>query len=1353
MTGTNQPQDLEATIAQLHQHMNVLQDDIVAVLKRHSLDNVDQLAARQNLPSVAERIITIALDYLAGYTNNADLFVHLTELVEMGLRNESVLSITDAVMSGCQRVLAEDKNGLAAVSSKLSAYRHGFVQRYMDAIVEYVMREREAVYATMGTAIDAQVQIEQQLRHSLEAQQKQLARYTAELESVAEISRAIATILDVDTLLATVVDLTKQRFDLYHTHIYLMDSVGKQLKLVAGSSDVGHAMVDEGRVINLEQTSLVARAARQKQAVIANNVQTDPDFLPHPLLPDTHAEMAVPLLVGDTVLGVLDLQAERTDYFTEDDRRIQTTLAAQIAVALQNADSFARSEAARQELDMLTRRLTREGWQEFTETAVSQDLRFAYDLQQVFSPENGQAAAKAPALKQPLVVQGTEIGQLWLDEPQALTEDAADIVTAVAERLAMHIENLRLTSQTQRALADTEQQAKRLEMLNAFGAELSAAQSTEDLYRATARYTSAIIDANQVSLALLQSSDQSIVLFKLDRQKGAVPLQTRQSLTETAVGAAILNNRLINIPNLSQSQFADNSEALGPNAQSLMTIPLAPSNKTLGTLSVSSQQANAFTYQDETLLRQIGSLLAATIERQNLFEQMQRALGETATLYDISARLNAAASPADIVTTIAEVSQADNLALMTFTLDQNNFPYSMEVSAVWPEVAADPDVVVPEFKVANYPTSHIWLNSPNAPIFITDRDTDEQLDEASRIMLTNFGIRSTVWMPLYQNKRWIGMLTLNWPEPRQFSDRMRRVLQSLMDQTTIAVSQWQLLQQTQARATQLEELTDLENDLSQSRNLADLLAVALAVSSSPMRATLYYIDADQQGQPLTARLVAQRIGVDGKVKTAVSAPEQPITSLPQIDVWSQNPNQVYSSSPNTEKPLVVLPLQTAGRWQGAMLLEWDQPHDLSEREHFLLRQLLEPISAVFASQRALAETEALYQASAKINTVQDYGQILDVLREYTIVGQQPNLVSLNLFNRPWTEQQQPETVNVLTYWSDEPLANELLTYSLSDYPSAPDLLKPDQATVITNVKSDPRPDKSLRLLFQRVFGATSVLLVPLVSGGRWRGYISAFYGQQMDFPEADIRRLTSLASQAAVAIQSLQLLRQTEQQLANLTNIQETTSSLSAALSYNDAASTFLQQVCQAVGADSVDMYELHGEVVSRIAIYPMQPDKPVAFSCTLEKQTMMRWAVAERRPKTLSINDKSLDESLRRSFADAGIQTNVTLPLIGRSGIYGILSVNRTSDLRQFDEQELNLLQTLSDQAMIAFERVQLLEETTRRAEQEQRLREVTTRVRGSIDVDTIMRTAVQEVGRVLGRRTMIYLDQESENGETQNE
>jgi len=61
-------------------------------------------------------------------------------------------------------------------------------------------------------------------------------------------------------------------------------------------------------------------------------------------LPDTASEMAVPLIIGDQVLGVLDVQSDRINAFSEEDANIQTTLASQVATALQNARSFARAQ-------------------------------------------------------------------------------------------------------------------------------------------------------------------------------------------------------------------------------------------------------------------------------------------------------------------------------------------------------------------------------------------------------------------------------------------------------------------------------------------------------------------------------------------------------------------------------------------------------------------------------------------------------------------------------------------------------------------------------------------------------------------------------------------------------------------------------------------------------------------------------------------------------------------------------------------------------------------------------------------------------------------------------------------------
>ncbi len=179
-----------------------------------------------------------------------------------------------------------------------------------------------------------------------------LARRVTELETVAEVSAAVSSILDTDELLQQVVDLTKVRFNLYHAHIYLL--VDEMLTLVAGADKVGRQMVAEGWRIPLERAqSLVARAARTGGAVVVNNVSQEADYFQNPLLLRTRSEMAIPLLVGEAVLGVLDVQADTEDYFTDDDIRVYTSLGAQIAVALQNARSFSRAQATLAETEAL----------------------------------------------------------------------------------------------------------------------------------------------------------------------------------------------------------------------------------------------------------------------------------------------------------------------------------------------------------------------------------------------------------------------------------------------------------------------------------------------------------------------------------------------------------------------------------------------------------------------------------------------------------------------------------------------------------------------------------------------------------------------------------------------------------------------------------------------------------------------------------------------------------------------------------------------------------------------------------------------------------------------------------------
>lgn len=170
------------------------------------------------------------------------------------------------------------------------------------------------------------------------AEQERLA---SELETVAKVSTAASTILEVDELLQSVVDLAKSSFELYHAHIYLANETGKMLALKAGAGNIGRLMSLEGREISIEDESIVSRAARTRKGVMENNVRRTIDFLPHPLLPETRSEMALPMVVGGKLIGVLDLQSDQEEFFSEEDLNVQTTLAAQIAVAVENANQYA----------------------------------------------------------------------------------------------------------------------------------------------------------------------------------------------------------------------------------------------------------------------------------------------------------------------------------------------------------------------------------------------------------------------------------------------------------------------------------------------------------------------------------------------------------------------------------------------------------------------------------------------------------------------------------------------------------------------------------------------------------------------------------------------------------------------------------------------------------------------------------------------------------------------------------------------------------------------------------------------------------------------------------------------------
>ncbi|MDD2921845.1 MAG: ATP-binding protein [Anaerolineales bacterium] len=214
--------------------------------------------------------------------------------------------------------------------------------------LEHISPEAAELAASIAERVSAQLE---RLRLTEEIEKR-----AAELANVATVSTTASTLLDPDELLQQVVDLTKERFNLYHTQIYLADDSWNTLLLAAGSGEIGKQMVMSGNAIPMDKNNiLIARATRERKTLISNDVRGEAGFRVNPLLPDTRAEMAIPMIAGDKTLGVFDIHSASANRFTQEDANIYATLASQVAVSLQNARLYAEQAATVAQLRELDR--------------------------------------------------------------------------------------------------------------------------------------------------------------------------------------------------------------------------------------------------------------------------------------------------------------------------------------------------------------------------------------------------------------------------------------------------------------------------------------------------------------------------------------------------------------------------------------------------------------------------------------------------------------------------------------------------------------------------------------------------------------------------------------------------------------------------------------------------------------------------------------------------------------------------------------------------------------------------------------------------------------------------------------
>lgn len=309
-------------------------------------------------------------------------------------------------------------------------------------------------------------QLKKSLEERITERTAQLEKRAGQLEAISSVARSIASLQDVEELLPAITQLVSERFGYYHAGIFLVDEKRENAILRAANSEGGRRMLARRHSLKLDANSIVGYTISRQEPRIALDVGADAVFFNNPDLPKTRSEMALPLQVGTQVIGALDVQSTSQNAFAKDDITILSTLADQVAIAIENARLFSESHMALDEAQNAFEKYVRQEWGKFGNQM--KHTGFVYDGKRVTTLEESRQQEKrknvlqtgrlslekkSSAIAVPIKLRGQTIGMLDVRSKSGQrewTQDELTLLEAAAERAALALENARLLETSQR---------------------------------------------------------------------------------------------------------------------------------------------------------------------------------------------------------------------------------------------------------------------------------------------------------------------------------------------------------------------------------------------------------------------------------------------------------------------------------------------------------------------------------------------------------------------------------------------------------------------------------------------------------------------------------------------------------------------------------------------------------------------------------------------------------------------------------------------------------------------------------------------------------------------------------------
>ncbi len=326
------------------------------------------------------------------------------------------------------------------------------------------------------------------LKHERDNLENSVTERTQLLQKVNRVGRSITAILDPNELLNHAVFLISDELECYYTAIFIIDATNQWAELRAATGDAGRVLIENKHHLNINGKSAVGTAIRVKQVRFTLDGGTDSVRSDNPLLPYTRSQIALPLAIGDRVIGALELHSTKENAFLQQDADAYQNMANQISIAIENSRLFTESQQSLAEMSATQQQYLKGAW---LSLAADQKLEYAVGDSETIEKQE---------IEIPLTLRDQIIGQINMSSANDWTPEQKNLIESVAIQAALALENARLVEESQSI-------ATRERLVNEITSKVWASTTIDSILQTTVRELGRALEAAEVNIEVSMSDN------------------------------------------------------------------------------------------------------------------------------------------------------------------------------------------------------------------------------------------------------------------------------------------------------------------------------------------------------------------------------------------------------------------------------------------------------------------------------------------------------------------------------------------------------------------------------------------------------------------------------------------------------------------------------------------------------------------------------------------------------------------------------------------------------------------------------------------------------------------------------